>query len=216
MFFQRDYILRMIEMMGDIMRRIREMMNDLARMKLLEDVCRDHCGLPLETAEALTARSLHELLQPMPRLMMSEILYAKATTFTLPLDERDALLYKSLCLLASLWEEGPLCELRADRLLEMKEAAFPFLTGGELLDCARFLMEGERYADMEDALFQAVEQARAEGEGVPWMADTGVDMLTRAASAPPEALAFARTTREELLASAREMRDIAEQLSGVD
>ena len=38
--FQRDYILRMIEMMGDLMRRVKELMDELARMRLLEEACR--------------------------------------------------------------------------------------------------------------------------------------------------------------------------------
>ena len=31
--FQRDYILRMIEMMGDLMRRVKELMDELAQMR---------------------------------------------------------------------------------------------------------------------------------------------------------------------------------------
>ena len=50
--FQRDYILRMIEMMGDLMRRVKELMDELARMRLLEEVCRRQCGLPLSALEA--------------------------------------------------------------------------------------------------------------------------------------------------------------------
>lgn len=205
MFFQRDYILRMIEMMGDLMRRIREMMNDLMRMKLLDDVCRRQTGIPLETAEGLTSESLRELLQPMPRLMMSEILYTKAETFTLPLEEREALLHKSLHLLASLWEEGPLCELRSARLLEMKEQIRPMLTSGELMDCARFFMEAEEYSLMEDALFQAAE-ALPEGTSPQALTEEAIGMLTESAEASGEALIFAHTTREELLSSAAEMR----------
>ena len=37
--FQRDYILRMIEMMGDLMRRVKELMDELAQMRLLEERC---------------------------------------------------------------------------------------------------------------------------------------------------------------------------------
>ena len=42
--FQRDYILRMIEMMGDLMRRVKELMDELARMRLLEEACRGNAA----------------------------------------------------------------------------------------------------------------------------------------------------------------------------
>ena len=202
MFFQRDYILRMIEMMGDLMRRIRELMNDLARIKLLDEACRAHTGISLETAEGLTGESLTELLQPMPRLMMSEILFAKAETVAVQAEEREALLYKSLCLLASLWQEGPLCEIRSSRLMAMKEEVLPQLTPSELMDCARFLAEAERFADMEDAIFQAAE---ALGEVQDELRREGTLLLEKAAAAKPDALALAQTTREELLEAAKEL-----------
>jgi len=157
MFFQRDYILRMIEMMGDLMRRIKELMSDLARMKLLDDACLHHTGISLEVAEGLTPQSLEELLQPVPRLLMSEVLFTRAESFTLPTDEREELLHKSFHLLATLWQEGPLCELRANRLLGLKEEIGYRLDSEELMNAARFFMEAERFADMEDAIFQAAE-----------------------------------------------------------
>ncbi len=208
MFFQRDYILRMIEMMGDLMRRIKELMSDLLRMKLLSDASLRHTGISLETAEGLTKESLKELLQPMPRLMMSEILYTKAETFTLVAQEREELLHKSLHLLASLYEEGPLCELRADRLLEVKQAVFPRLNSEELFLCARFFSEAERFDHMEDALFQAVERLPL-GSQREQLGKEGAALLEAAALQKPENLAFAHTSREELLASAKELREIS-------
>ena len=55
--FQRDYILRMIEMMGDLMRRVKELMDELARMRLLEEACRRQCGLPLSALETLSTEA---------------------------------------------------------------------------------------------------------------------------------------------------------------
>lgn len=207
MFFQRDYILRMIEMMGDLMRRVRELMDNLQRMRLLSDACLRHTGIPLDTAEQLTAESLETMLQPMPRLLMSEILFTKAETFSLPIEEQEELLHKSFHLLASLWEEGELCELRVDRLLEMKERIRPRLTVNELLCCARFCQECDRFSDMEDALFQATELLQKEEERAQ-TAGLGAAMLEAAANATLEAIAFAHTTREELLQSAQELRKL--------
>jgi len=207
MFFQRDYILRMIEMMGDLMRRIRELMNDLMRMRMLNDSCIRHTGISLETAENLTVESLFDLLQPIPRLMMSEILYARAEAIAVQAEERETLFIKSVSLLASLWEESLLCELRADRLLEMKAVIGHRLKAAALLDCARFLMEADRFADMEDALFQA-EERLLDDEGRKELRDTGFVMLEAAATAKPEVLALARSSRDELLESAREWRQL--------
>ena len=205
MFFQRDYILRMIEMMGDLMRRIREMMDDMARMRFLEDTCQKHTGLSLAAAESLSAQSLEELLQPMPRLLVSEILFIRAESFSLPAGEKEALLHKSLHLLASLWEEGPLCGLRAERLLALKAQLLPRLNAQELMNCARFLGEAEQYADMEDALFQAAELLPP-GPQREALCGEGAMLLEQAAKAPPKALAFARTGNGELLQSAQELR----------
>ena len=204
MFFQKDYILRMIEMMGDLMRRIMELMDDLDRMKLLEDACHRHCGISLEAAQGLTVRSLAALLPPMPRLMMSEILYIRAEGFPLPMEEQEDLRYKSLCLLASLYSEGPLCEARAQRLLELKAGLLGRLSPEVLMDCARFFCEAEAYDSMEDALFQAVERSGEAFLRREFIAQ-GADMLRKSATAAPQALAFAGCSREELLVSAVEL-----------
>jgi len=204
MFFQKDYILRMIEMMGDLMRRITELLSDLQRMKLLEEACRTHCGVSLETVEALTVESLIRLLPSVPRLMASEILYIKASSFTLPQEEQEALLHKCLHLLSTLWEEGPLCEVRAERLSAMKDTLLPRLSSAELMNIARFMEEAERFGDMEDALFQGVERLPP-GPEREALARQGADMLLQAGSATGEALAFARCTREELRISAEEL-----------
>ena len=100
--FQRDYILRMIEMMGDLMRRVKELMDELSQMRLLEEACRRRCGLPLSALETLTTESLTELLSPTPRLFASELLYLRATALPAPWEEGRMLRLKSLRLLLTL------------------------------------------------------------------------------------------------------------------
>lgn len=94
--FQRDYILRMIEMMGDLMRRVKELMDELAQMRLLEEVCRRQCGLPLSALETLSTESLTEMLSPTPRLFASELLYLRATASPARWEEGRMLRLKSL------------------------------------------------------------------------------------------------------------------------
>ena len=82
--YQRDYILRLIHMLGDMMRRLFDLLDDHQRFRLLDKTCREHCGMPLETAESLTMESLFSLLSSMPRFVLSELLAAKAEVATLP------------------------------------------------------------------------------------------------------------------------------------
>jgi hypothetical protein len=202
--FERDYILRMIQMMGDFMRRVAEKLDDIERGRMLDAESRRLCGVPFHTGEALDTQSLTELLPPVPRFMMSELLYVKAETDTgLPYGGADALRLKALRLLASLHGEARLCDLRAARLLTLKEAVYPLLSPGDLMDCARFFAQAERYDAMEDALFQArgaltgVARAAASAEGAA--------LLRRAAKAPEAALALCGMGGQELREAAREL-----------
>ena len=156
--FQRDYILRMIEMMGDLMRRVKELMDELAQMRLLEEACRRQCGLPLSALETLSAASLTEMLSPTPRLFASELIYLRAMASPDLWEEGRMLRLKSLRLLLTLAEEGPLCELRAPRVQALKVELMDLLLPEDLMACAAFLRQGGAYADMEDALFEAAER----------------------------------------------------------
>ena len=201
--YQRDYILRLIHMMGDLMRRVLKKLDDRERGRMLNDACREFCGMSLETGEALAEESLVAMLAPLPRLMMSELLYIKAATCELPVGDDDALRLRSLRLLASLHTESQLCDLRAARLTELKAGLMDELNAGDLMDCARFLSQAERYDGMEDALFQALD--REEGEPRERDRQEAARMLRRAARAPERSLALCGMTAQELRASAREL-----------
>ena len=201
--FQRDYILRLIQMMGDLMRRILEQLEEKQRLAMLSDACRELCGLTLDAAVVLDDESLQELLAPMPRLMMSELLFIRAQTCaTLPADVASLQL-KALRLLASLHGEPQLCELRAARLTQLMQAVFDQLTAADLMACARFFSQAERFDAMEDALFQAL----ALENGAAWEADRAlaIALLRAAAKAPETSLALCGMTAQELRLSAREL-----------
>ena len=203
MSYQRDYVLRLIQMMGDLMRRLTEKLENRERMAMLDERSRELCGMPLAVAEELDAQSLIEMLLPLPRLVMSELLYMKAQTCELPIGDAEDLAYKTLRLLASLHGEPQLCDLRADRLQTLKQALFDQLTASELMNCARFFAQAERYDYMEDALFQAL----ARETGAQWLTDReeGVAMLRRACAATQQTLALCNMTGSELRASAHEL-----------
>ena len=200
MYFQRDYILRMIEMMGDVMRRISEMIDDLQRIRLLEDICREQCGLTLQAAERLSLESLMEMLDPAPRFALSELCYIKARQCPGAVEAREDALLRSLRLLLSLRENGPLCEARAERALELKDELLQALSCADLLALAEFFSEAERYDAMEDALFQAL----ARSDDPLRCYQSGRTLLEAAQRARPDALAFSRLTPDELKQSVLE------------
>lgn len=202
--FQRDYILRLIEMMGDLARRVAELMDELDQMKLLDDHCREHCGMPVKALETLSVESLCDMLAPKPRLYASELCYLRAMLPSTQWEARDALLMKSLRLLTTLSDEGPLCEARLGRMRELKAALLPKLNAGELMACALFFAQAESYGEMEDTLFQSLEP----GRGCEASADyawKGASLLRQAAHASDKALALCGMTSQELRLAAREL-----------
>lgn len=204
--FERDYILRLIHMLGELMRRIAEKLDDRERRRMLDDACHTFCGMSLTAGEALTAESLAALLAPLPRLWMSELLADKARVCELAPGEAEELNLKALRLLASLHAETQLCDLRAPRLIELKQAAFAWLTADDLMDCARFFSQAERYDEMEDALFQAL--ALETGEARERDRQEAIRLLRQAARADARTLILCRMTAEELRASAHELETL--------
>jgi len=206
--FQRDYILRMIEMMGDLARKVAQLMEELEYLHQLDDASRLHCGLPLKALEELSHESLLEMLGPEPRLYASEILYLRAKEPSIQWDAQDRMMLKSLRLLASLTEESLLCELRTPRLRELKSQVLSLLTAQDLYQCALFFSTGDCYDEMEDALFQAVELANEEGQRSA-LIEKGFALLVQAAEEATEsALAYCRMTRNELKQAAEELAAI--------
>ena len=62
MAFQRDYVLRIIEMMGEFFRKIGERMDRREQLLALDEMCRDQCGLSLKAAFALKEETVQDLL----------------------------------------------------------------------------------------------------------------------------------------------------------
>lgn len=206
--FQRDYILRMIEMMGDLARRVAQLMDELEYLHQLDKESRLHCGLPLKALEELSFESLRDMLAPEARLYASELIYLRAMERSMQWEARDELLLKSLRLLATLSEEGVLCEVRAPRLRELKQQLLPLLTAEDLAACAMFFSSGGAFDEMEDALFQAVERLPSPEERLA-LVGKGAELLRQAANATEETLAHCGMTREELLEAAEELSGLA-------
>lgn len=200
--FERDYIMRMIQMMGDFFRRIADMVDDRERALLIDAQARQHCGMPLATAEALEPDMLAELLPPAQRFVMSELLHTKGRACaSLPAAHREALLLQSLRLLSTL--NGDQFAQRAAQLQTLKRELYVRLTAPDLMRCARFFAQAEAFDAMEDALFQAL--AFLAGEDWLTAADEGMLLLRRAAKTDEFTLALCNMTRQELWESAHEL-----------
>ncbi len=157
--FQDDYILRMIEMMGDMMRKLGEMLDEREQAAELSKISEEYCGMPLTAALAVSDETLLSLTTPRARFIMSEILYVRAAcAVRMDEDEKTALYARAMRLLCSLSGEPALARGRWTRLEDLTDLCEP--SPGEWLACAAFYRAAERYDRMEDAAFHA-----AEGDG---------------------------------------------------
>lgn len=199
MFFQKDYVLRMIEMMGDFMRRIGEMLDDLHRLRLLDDTCREHCGMDINAAGKLSVESIIDLLSPQPRLMMAEILYIQAMQTSLPDETREQLLYRCARLLLSLREESLLCELRQDRLKYCLLEAYALFTPRDRLEAAAFFMQAEQFGLGEDQLYEALDEASL--EEYPQLLQEGQHIMESCLNVPKKRLELGGLPYAEVLES---------------
>lgn len=155
MLFEQDYILRMIQMLGNFLRRLKEIALETEKRQELDHFCQEKCGLSLHTADTLSQESLTQLLPPEPRLILSELYYIRAQHTQCLEEERLEWLGRSARLLLSLKEESLICQERRERLHEMMAEAA--LSPEEMLDAFAFFLEGEAFDWAEDALFFALE-----------------------------------------------------------
>ena len=211
--FQRDYVLRMIEMMGDFLRRVKELINDLSRMDLMNQMCRKNCGMPLNAARALSTDSLNELLPAPSRLWLSEIWYAQANYTKEGIEEKKELLYRCFTLLLSMGEgQEAACEARGERLNELLKELDERLTSREWMEAAAFLIRGGAYGWAEDAAFEAVLTAPEWRRG-EWCREAqklvgGLLMVS------DEGLAAGGLPRLEVEESLRDLRRLEQKLMG--
>lgn len=156
MIFQRDYILRIIEQLGEAVCRLKEAVRELDKERLLAGLYREKCGVSMKTADGLDVESLINMLPSEPRLVLSELYYIRALhTRVLPETETE-FLTRSMQLLLSLEDESLICQERRERLHDLTLKVS--LTPEEQLAAFRFFLEGEAFDWAEDALFFALEE----------------------------------------------------------
>ena len=155
MLFEQDYILRLIQMMGNFLRRLKELLLETEKQQELDRFCEEKCGIKLKVADTLTFHSLSQLLPPEPRLILSELYYIRALHTQCLAEDRLEWLGRSARLLLSLKEESLVCQERRERLHELIGEID--LSPEEMLEAFAFFLEGEAFDWAEDALFFALE-----------------------------------------------------------
>jgi len=160
MYFQKDYVLRMIEMLGEMMRRIGALAEEADARAELNEISGRACGMPMAMLKTADPDALAELLGEAQRFLAAELLAIDLQVSRRKHTEDELLptVQQALSLYASLFEPDyllPAC----DRASRMMEGALDVLPADTLLSVALLEERGGQYAAAEDALFAAYAKA---------------------------------------------------------
>ena len=156
MYFQRDYILRMIEMIGEIAGRILDEAREEDARAELDEISRKTSGMPLKMLKTADVATLETLLSPEQRYLCAELLLigAQVDARTQPDETINPARAQALSLLATLQTQDYLPRA-CDRAHAAMEEMLDFLTPAELTALAALFERGGRFAAAEDALWAA-------------------------------------------------------------
>lgn len=168
MYFQRDYVLRMIEMMGELVRRLCSIAQEADALRELDEICQKACGMPLAMLRTENPDTLADLFSEPQRFLAAELLEIdieiggrkQADEELLPRRQQALALYASL-------DDPDYMLAAADRSAEMLEKTLDQLPVQSLLGVAALCERSGRFASAEDALYAAAELwdgAKAEAE----------------------------------------------------
>ena len=120
MYFQKDYVLRVIEQFGFFFRRLKEKLELTEQRKDLGAFSREKIGMTPEAALALKDETLNGLLDARAIFLLTEVLFilARLTEGKDP-DRAGEIDLRTLRLLASLHGEDELAAVRSGRLREL-------------------------------------------------------------------------------------------------
>ena len=157
MFFQRDYVLRMIEMLGELIRRICSILREADARQELDEISGKACGMPMAMLRTTEPEPLTELLGEAQRYLVAELLLIDME-ISRRTQMEDALLpvrIQAISIFASITDIDyvlPAC----DRVAKLLEGFLDELPLEVLLLAAGLSERGGRYATAEDALFAAL------------------------------------------------------------
>jgi len=167
MYFQKDYVLRMIEMMGELMRRMLSAAQEAEALDEIDEITQKACGMPLPMLRTASIETLTELLSEAQRFLSAELLLID-TAIAARTHMDDELLprrMQTLSLYATL-EDPDYMLIAAERSEKMLAEFLSDLPADVLLPVAALLERGDKLAAAEDALFMAREEHPAASEAV--------------------------------------------------
>ena len=153
MYFQSDYIMRMIESLHTFFLNLLTLPLEAMHGAELDRFLLKHCGIDLAALDRISVESLTETLPITPRMLLSEFLHLRADNMPMPDDEREACLTKSFRLLLSIGDEPFICKLQLERFLSLYYQTDPFLSAVDYAAAFRFAVNADAYATAEDILF---------------------------------------------------------------
>lgn len=167
MFFQKDYVLRMIEMMGELVRRICSIAREADAMAELDEISQRACGLPMTMLRNGEIEQLSDTLDEAQRFLAAELLAIaieiEKRTHTeddlLPLHEQATALYATL-------HEPDYMLPASDRVALLVDEHLHALSSKALLSAGSLLERADQFAKAEDALYAAMELDAAAKEAI--------------------------------------------------
>jgi hypothetical protein len=161
-YFQKDYVLRMIEMLGELVRRIGEMTREADARGEVNEIAERACGLPIGLLAATDAASLPEMLGEAQRYLAGQLLliHLEIEARKAPEETLAPIRAQALAIFATLMEPDDLLPAAdtAARLLPEVTDDLPLET---LVAVAGLLERAGLYAPAEDAHFAALERGGA-------------------------------------------------------
>lgn len=160
MYFQKDYILRMIEMVGKLFERILANHNDSQAMQELDEIAQKACGLQISMLRGISPEELQGPLAEAQRYFAAELLTIEMEVKKRTMTD-DMLLPRRIQILsiyASLKEMDYL--LRAcDNAAHLTDGYLDQLPPPLLVDLSVLFERGGQYGHAEDMLYAAMAQA---------------------------------------------------------
>lgn len=150
MIYEKDYILRLIALMGEFLRKLKEAASDVLFDAGLDLFLREHTGLSLKAIDALDAPSLIAMTTLRARLAVSMGLMTRAERGGLDASEWQV---KALRLLVSMKDEDEVCRGLQDEVYDLLKKTADALDNRCIMDAAEFLRGAEAYDSMDSAAY---------------------------------------------------------------
>lgn len=160
MYFQKDYVLRMIEMLGELVRRICALERETDARKELDEICQKACGVPMPMLREADPDTLAGLLSEAQRYLAAELLMIDLEISSRGYTEDELLPIKAQALSLYLRLSEPDYQMPACAQVKRLVADNLGQFSAQLLSgAAEFFGQMGEFAMAEDALFAALEES---------------------------------------------------------